>query len=1358
MKKIISLLLIICLSMSFIPTTNAETKSTTPVASIFHNGHTYQLYDSSMTWHEAKKFCENNNGNLVTITSEGEQKAIESLLIQGSKKQYWIGIKTHDRKPIWITGEKYSYSNWDRGEPNTSRRYDGNYEYYGHIYNEHNPHVGGSARYKWNDIYYDNTFPGQEHFFSLNNVGFILEKGVACSTRTSRSTTSRAPVIKYVELQKNNASCDIVNRTLNVPTGSTSKVDIIVDVDWKGATKPVVYITQGAQVTSTEGNYCSTKDFSSTTGRFNDIVLASRLKPDMPVYILAMDEQTGFSSSLLTKINIIDLSKDDMYKEVMQQNGVNIKLGKDMLFKIPENIPIIGGLELTWKIDPLPITVAYESSNKMSVTLGLDIDTIEKDGLTKHDGFQFKDFKKIIKDYSKEWEKYGNDIEYAAKKQKRSLKQLRNDFRMSEANKTNNKGLTMSAWGGKILKSTGKGDKDTGIEAIGYAEVNKVKGEWDWAGASGYIMLQVKVGYTYNGQAFIWLIPVCYSFGGDVSAGLNAGVKGMTPEFMPHFESYLLANLELFVSGGVGISKVANFNAKAAGNLGLNYGLLDSCTEYDELLLSGNVDFNVELLGKVVGSLDVPNLKDKYGVIYSQDPAKYSKSWIKPNRKQNTVGLMSINEPFNNYSADTVYENESREYLSNPMEWEGETPTLSLFSTDYTNKNLTLLASNVYPQAQPSIFTINDKKVLIFTVDNNERTADNKQMLVYSVYNDEYETWSSPVPVNDDGTADFYPSICGEYIVWQNQKSVIGDGLSLAEIGRQSEIVISKWNGNGFDAPVSLTDNNSLDTLPKISTNGNEISVVWLKNSADDILGVDGDTSIIKKIYNGSVWSEETVLKTGLNAVTDLSVGYSDDTLNVAYVHDVDDNITTINDREVYLIASAEKQITTNEVPDTNAIINNGKLYWYSESNIHFMNIADGTESTVFEDARYTLADDFTVSENNGNIAILWSGTEGKGSEIKGVLYQDGAWGDIITVSELGVYSKNPTCILEDNGTILTSFTAKSDNETKLYTIGLFPSYDLEITNIFYDENYLTPNNENEFEVTVTNSGELPVNGYTINVYNEDNSLNNSITFEDTIIAGESKFVTGKFITGNSIKHQTLRVEIIMNQNEEYIYDNNSDTITIGNGDIALEDITVYEALPTSYAIARIANKGFSDVENITVNLRAESVDGEIIRSEKIKMLESQQSIDVRLEYNPADYENVEWHITVEAPITEISYGNNSDYFINECAYGLNDYEISILNYSYSGNQLAVNAYAKNNTNNVLTADTVLAVYSSDGRIKGVTIQPVNIEEHSDTGIDAWLNEYTYESGDYVKMYMWSDLENLKTLTNSVKSNIMQKQ
>lgn len=1207
------------------------------------------------------------------------------------------------------------------------------------------------------NVYYTGTKKGWDKISirkdndCLTNAIIHYNYFVVSKNNLSNSTSINAPSIKSVELEYNYSCYDIVNQKVTVDVGSSEKANLTVDIDFKSALKPRVYITQGADTDLNDGNGMSLS-FNNTDGKFEGIILGQKLKPNLPVYIFVIDEMTGQSTSMLTKLNMADLSADDDFKKAQEMG--EIKIGKDMMLTIPDDVPIVGGTELTWQFDFLPVTMTCED-DKMSFALGLDIAEYDDESTkNKKEGFNFKGFRERIDDYAESLDKYDEDILEAYKKQNLSLSELKKQV-LSESDLAKNKGLNMSAFGNKPFVNTGSDKLGGGIEALGYVEVNKKNGEWDWNSASGHLVFQLSVSYTYNGQAFFYVIPLCYSFGGEASAGFKAMVKGMSEkDYQPYFEAYLLAKLKLFVSGGVGVSKVANFSAKANGELSLNYGLSDTATKPDELLLDGSVDFFVEVLGQKVASLEVANLNDKYGVIYSTDPDKYDQSWIKPNNAR-SVALMSIEEQLGNYSSNNVYESESRDYLENSMEWYGDMPPISLFAADYTNKDLTILADSVYPQAQPQIFSVGGTKVLVFTADNDTRTANNKQMLVYSVYNDEDGTWSKAVPVADDGTADFYPSVSGEYLVWQNQKSVMGEGLSLAEIGKQGEIVIAKWNGNGFDAPVSLTDNNSLDTLPKVSVNNNELSVVWLKNSANDILGIDGNTSIVKKFYNSSAWGEEIVLKDNLNSVTDLSVGYFENALNVAYVHDVDDDITTINDREVYLIGSSEKQVTDNEVLDSNAIINNGKLYWYSENNIHFMNLADGTESTVFEDARYALADGFTVSEDNGNIAILWSGSEDSSSEIKGVLYQDGAWGDVITVSELGAYAKYPTCVLEEDGTILTSFTAEADGITSLYTLGLFPSYDLAIADIYFDEKNLALNSENEFEVMVTNNGELPVDGYTINVYNEDETLNNSIVFEDVIKAGESKAVVGKFITGDAISYETLKIEIALNADEEYIYDNNSVTLAIGNGDISLESLSVYEMLPTSYVVADVKNIGYSDISNITVNLRKDSIDGEIVQSKTVSSLTAGSNEEVTFAYKPQDYESVKWFITIEVEADEVSVGNNYDYFINECAVGLEDYEISILNYSYADKQLTVNAFAKNNTNDALTADAIFAVYSSDGRMKGITSQPLSVGGYSDTGIDVWFENYTYASGDYVKMFMWSSITNLKPLVNAEQVNLV---
>ncbi|MBO5407902.1 MAG: hypothetical protein J6A61_00630 [Clostridia bacterium] len=1282
---------------------------------ITYSNHSYAINNTAMTWNEAKAACEKAGGHLLTISSRLEQEYINNLL--NDKYQlhsYWMG-GYKDTRWKWITGEPFNYSNWASNEPNSGNNV---------VLQIYAPGMGESYQFKWDDTKGD----GSADFEGIKR-GYICEWD---HNVKSNSTSSNAPIIKSIKMGLGGLghSSYIYNlryNPININKGSTQVFDILVSVDWKGAKKPKVYLTQGATVIN-ENAFA--QEYANGVGVFNYIAVGQAFQPDLPIYVVAVDEATGESSSMLTTLTVSDLSTDDVYKATTSSK-FSFKLGKELALSLPEDLPIIGGLELSWEVDPIPITFTYENKETEKMCIAIGINTLKE----KEDG---------VEDFSKQFsfKEYKEDIIDAGKNQCLSLAQIRAKYEDS----VKKEDYKMSLFDGKILGG-GSEKEQNSIDVLGYAEVTKGKdGNWNFRNAEGFLKLEIKVSYEHNGQIFLWVIPCYYTFGGSLGASLEAAFKGVDPtKFTPEISSYLTSTVAINLGAGVGVSKLATFGVNGDGSLNLKLGLGQQLAERVKVWLTANANVSLVVFGKTFVSKTAWELPEEKGLIWSTFPEDSGKNmWI--NRK--TSSLMSVNSILETYSANAVYENESRDYLKTPMEWYGDMPSISLFAADYTNKNLTVLADSIYPHAQPQIFSVNGKKILVFTTDNPERTAENKQMLVYSVYDDEYETWSAPVAVWDDGTADFYPSVSGEYLVWQNQKSAIEAGLSLAEIGKQGEIAMTKWNGNSFDAPVFLTDNDSLDTLPKISVNGDEISAIWLKNSANDILGIDGNTSIAKKVYNGSVWGEEVVLKDNLNAVTDLSVGYSENALNVAYVQDADDDITTIEDREVYLIGSSEKQITDNEVLDSNAIINNGKLYWYSENNIHFMNISDGAKTTVFEDARYAIADGFTVSEDNGNIAILWSGSDERCSEIKGVLYQDGAWDDIITVSELGAYAKYPTCVLEEDGTILTSFTAESGEITSLYTLGLFPSYDLAITDVHFDEKNLTMNSENEFEVMVTNNGELPVDGYTINVYNEDETLNNSIVFDDTIKAGESKTVIGKFITGDTISYETLNIEVALNASEEYVYDNNLVSLTIGNGDISVEDLTVYEMLPTSHAVANIKNIGYSDINDMTVHLRADSIDGTIVQSKTISSLTAGSNEVVTFSYKPEDYENVKWYVTVEVEEDEVSVGNNHDYFINECAIDLPDYETAILNYSYADKQLTVNAFAKNNTNQPLSADAVFAVYGNNGKLKGVTSQPLSVSSYSDTGIDVWFENYTYSSGDYIKMFMWSRLTNLKSLIN----------
>lgn len=99
-----------------------------------YNGHSYYRSTGSAFWTIARQNCVSMGGYLVTITSAAENSFIFNLWPSG-----WIGLtdEVNEGQWRWVTGETYSYSSWNPGEPNNA----GNEDYVQFV---------GSGR--WNDL------------------------------------------------------------------------------------------------------------------------------------------------------------------------------------------------------------------------------------------------------------------------------------------------------------------------------------------------------------------------------------------------------------------------------------------------------------------------------------------------------------------------------------------------------------------------------------------------------------------------------------------------------------------------------------------------------------------------------------------------------------------------------------------------------------------------------------------------------------------------------------------------------------------------------------------------------------------------------------------------------------------------------------------------------------------------------------------------------------------------------------------------------------------------------------------------------------------------------------------------------
>lgn len=119
MKKILCTVLVVVLCLTSAPLGGFASDVSIPVGALEYNGNYYKVYNSSMSWTEARSYCESLGGHLVTITSSGEQGFVESLVSNNpGKKHYFIGGRrnSYGSPWYWITGEPFTYSNWGYGE------------------------------------------------------------------------------------------------------------------------------------------------------------------------------------------------------------------------------------------------------------------------------------------------------------------------------------------------------------------------------------------------------------------------------------------------------------------------------------------------------------------------------------------------------------------------------------------------------------------------------------------------------------------------------------------------------------------------------------------------------------------------------------------------------------------------------------------------------------------------------------------------------------------------------------------------------------------------------------------------------------------------------------------------------------------------------------------------------------------------------------------------------------------------------------------------------------------------------------------------------------------------------------------
>lgn len=880
------------------------------------------------------------------------------------------------------------------------------------------------------------------------------------------------------------------------------------------------------------------KSYISTDGKFT-LSMPNAFKANEKIYIkLIATDGTEVVEETCLKVR-----KSTQSSVLEDDGGIKMDLIEtDTTGVLGEDIAFLSGQEVKFELKNVEIKVSVEQG-KVRLLIGPSEKFLEENG-----------FSETIT--NEDWEKWKKLCETKPK----------------DGNVLSKSNLEKMIKGIDMALISGMAKTDTKV--YGYAE--GILNDSNEVVLTGGLKIQASIETGIQGQYTVGPVPIYAKASISVEGGAEGQIGyNWTKNQLDKDETKIKLELEpaLKGEGGVGIMAVATIGLEGMGSMPM------------ETTIGGDGEYKISV--KAGLSLKAQLLCFEYTLKLAEAEIKLLPEEEKKNLSVANYTQLSLNDFTLSDSA----------YLSNESLWLGDT-AIQPFALETTETNLVerTLKTNINPNADVQLIDAGNTKMILWTEGDANREIVNNSKLVYSIYNEETDTWSTPIAVADDGTADYAPTVVtdGEkiYVAWQNISKVFTNNATLSEVAKASTIAMSVWSKEtGFSKPINVSKANTMAVTPKIALNkeGNPY-IAYIENTNNDLLLTSGTNNILYSVVKGTTVTHNTFVENA-GLVMALDTTYTNG-YEVSYTLDADNDLGTLEDREI--ITNDKTQLSTkNEVMDSNAMyVKNGDKtlrFWYQNNGIH-MSDEKGMETIIYEDETGALTDDFhVVSGVEGQLAVIWTATdEENNKQIEGILYnaQDGTWSKSIQISDTDANVYNPKGIFTKDGKLQFLYK-KTGEQTDLCVLMVTPSVDLAVDGVYCDETTLTPGNIAKVSVNITNNGTKQADTYTIEI---DGT---KTTFTQVLEPSESIVVEANYKVPNDFDYRTLNIKV-ETENDADVTDNTY-SYEVGYTEVVVNvNDTKYES--GQFVEVRIANQSCIDTKAV-LEVRKDSRDGELLKT-----------------------------------------------------------------------------------------------------------------------------------------------------------------
>ncbi len=783
--------------------------------------------------------------------------------------------------------------------------------------------------------------------------------------------------------------------------------------------------------------------------------------------------------------------------ELVQPLNINVvTINFDMDIQLPENdVDItVNGATIDWfngfncslnLTNNVSISAAWDRKNN-TVTYGINVNENLLKNLSTPSGYDSIE------------QAYG----HGADKVKDLYDKLKEQYEKAKAPNANGKKLL----GGEF----GKPKVNVFLQGAITFKVND-DGSLEFSKSKLYVGMSFAIGYSTN--FVIGPVPVTAGLDFSLSGGIEASFEPSQNTGVSVVDADLIIKGSLSLSAGVGVS---------LASIGF-YG--SAAPEFDIILINDVLEPGVRkvtLTGEVGAYYKL--------LFFSQKFPIYTGKWIIYER---SAAKKSMDESIGKAYNSDLYTVNTDIMSLNPY-WA---------SPVATSVGTTTMLDNAYSGTPAQIAVCGNKAVMVYQgVDRNADNVANALALYYSVYNPETMNWSVPKKLDSNQQADIDFTLVSNgdkaYVLYTQANSELSEDIGIFDVTKKIDVYSAEFDSStetfsGFDR---LTNDESYDTIPVIKTIGGSPTAVWTSNSEGSPFLSEGTNSIkLSKLENGEWSAPQTVVSTE-DAIINCDVVASDRTPVVVYTTDADGDLVTADDRNLYVLNTANNESQTIAQGVTSAVeigelMGNNVVMWYDNGEMKQYN-AKTSAITSIDGIPSAAAKEFKIaSDENGNNAIVFVS--------EGTIYakylntETGSWSEPIAVASSEnnienisaeyVNGKLHVTYYDTKVTDSESMTTQSDLKTAVAANTPKP----EITSASVDHENLVLGQEAEMQVTVRNSSSAPTGNLSFTVTNYDGTVLGSFTTENVSLnAGESQDFVVPFTVPDDIVNRDVKVTV----------------------------------------------------------------------------------------------------------------------------------------------------------------------------------------------------------------------------------------